>query len=91
MPSSFPPWSSAVIHVDMNACFASIEQQDRPELRGRPVGITNGLQGTCIVTSSCEARAYGDGGTSPTRRVERRGLIRPLLAVRAICNFPVPY
>lgn len=59
MTSSFPHWPRAVIHVDMNAFFASIEQQDRPELRGRPVGITNGLQGTCIITSSYEARAYG--------------------------------
>jgi DNA polymerase-4 len=43
----------------MNAFFASIEQQDRPELRGRPIGVTNGMQGTCIITSSYEARAHG--------------------------------
>ena len=30
-----------------------------PEWQGLPVGITNGLQGTCIITSSYEARAYG--------------------------------
>jgi DNA polymerase-4 len=47
------------VHVDMNAFFASIEQRDRPEWRGRPVAITNGLQGTCIITSSYEARAFG--------------------------------
>jgi DNA polymerase-4 len=45
--------------VDMNAFFASIEQHDRPEWRGRPVAITNGSVGTCIITSSYEARAYG--------------------------------
>jgi DNA polymerase-4 len=43
----------------MNAFFASIEQRDRPEWRGRPVAITNGNQGTCIITCSYEARAYG--------------------------------
>jgi DNA polymerase-4 len=43
----------------MNAFFASIEQRDRPEWRGRPVAITNGLRGTCIITCSYEARAYG--------------------------------
>jgi DNA polymerase-4 len=43
----------------MNAFFASVEQRDRPEWRGRPVAITNGLQGTCIITSSYEARARG--------------------------------
>jgi DNA polymerase-4 len=52
-------WPSAIILVDMNAFFASIEQRDRPEWRGRPVAITNGLQGTCIITCSYEARAYG--------------------------------
>lgn len=43
----------------MNAFFASVEQLDRPELRGRPIGITNGEQGTTIITSSYEARAHG--------------------------------
>ena len=57
--SGHPPWSKAIIHVDMNAFFASIEQLDRPELRGRPIGVTNGRQGTCIITSSYEARARG--------------------------------
>ncbi len=52
-------WPRAIILMDMNAFFASIEQRDRPELRGRPVGITNGAIGTCIITCSYEARAWG--------------------------------
>lgn len=52
-------WPRAIVLVDMNAFFASIEQRDRPELRGRPVAVTNGEQGTCIITSSYEARARG--------------------------------
>jgi DNA polymerase-4 len=52
-------WPRAIILVDMNAFFASVEQRDCPELQGRPIGITNGLTGTCIITSSYEARAYG--------------------------------
>ena len=52
-------WPRAIVLVDMNAFFASIEQRDRPEWRGRPVAVTNGLQGTCIITCSYEARAYG--------------------------------
>ncbi len=43
----------------MDAFFASIEQMDDPSLKGRPVGITNGAQGTCLITNSYEARAYG--------------------------------
>lgn len=56
---SSKPWPRAIILVDMNAFFASVEQLDHPEWRGRPVAITNGLTGTCIITSSYEARAYG--------------------------------
>ena len=52
-------WPRAIALVDMNAFFASIEQRDRDEWRGRPVAITNGKQGTCIITCSYEARAYG--------------------------------
>ncbi len=47
------------IHVDMNAFFASIEQRDFPELMGMPVAVTNGKYGSCIITSSYEARAFG--------------------------------
>lgn len=56
---SSEPWPRAIILVDMNAFFASVEQLDKPEWRGRPVAITNGLQGTCIITCSYEARAMG--------------------------------
>ena len=52
-------WSRAIILVDMNAFFASIEQLDFPELQGQPIGITNGWDGTTIITCSYEARAYG--------------------------------
>lgn len=53
------PWQRAIILVDMNAFFASVEQRDNPEWRGRPVAVTNGKQGTCIITCSYEARRYG--------------------------------
>jgi DNA polymerase-4 len=52
-------WPRLIALVDMNAFFASIEQADRPELRGRPVGVTNGLTGTCVITCSYEARRHG--------------------------------
>lgn len=52
-------WPRAIIHVDMNAFFASVEQRDFPDLRGKPVAVTNGVQGTTIITCSYEARALG--------------------------------
>lgn len=52
-------WPRAIIHVDMNAFFASVEQRDFPELQGKPVAVTNGTLGTTIITCSYEARALG--------------------------------
>jgi DNA polymerase-4 len=52
-------WPRAIIHIDMNAFFASVEQRDFPELRGKPVGVTNGEVGTTLITCSYEARALG--------------------------------
>lgn len=49
-----------VMHVDLNSAFATIEQQSRPLLRGRPVAIVNRrTEHTSIVTASYEAKAYG--------------------------------
>lgn len=52
-------WKRAIILVDMNAFFASVEQLHHPEWRGRALVVTNGKQGTCVITSSYEARAFG--------------------------------
>ena len=52
-------WSRVIILVDMNAFFASVEQMDRLEWQGCPIAVTNGVQGTTIITSSYEARAWG--------------------------------
>lgn len=53
------PWPRMIALLDMNAFFASLEQLDNPYWRGRPVAVTNGLKGTCCITSSYEARAFG--------------------------------
>jgi len=52
-------WSKVIILVDMNCFFAQIEQQDNPFWRNKPIAVTNGIQGSTIITSSYEARSYG--------------------------------
>lgn len=49
-----------IMHIDLNSCFATIEQQSRPLLRGEPVGIVNRrTDKTSLVTASYEAKARG--------------------------------
>ncbi|MEW7978762.1 MAG: DNA polymerase IV [Candidatus Sedimenticola endophacoides] len=59
MPPHEHHWKRAIALADMNAFFCSIEQMDHPEWQGKPVGVTNGATGTCIITCSYEARAWG--------------------------------
>jgi DNA polymerase-4 len=49
-----------IMHIDLNSCFATVEQQARPMLRGKPVAIVNRhTDQTMIVTASYEAKARG--------------------------------
>jgi DNA polymerase-4 len=51
--------SKIILCVDMDAFFASVEQQSNPALRGKPIAVTGAGKRTVITTSSYEARAYG--------------------------------
>ena len=64
-------WPRIVVHADMDAFYAAVEQLDNPQLRGKPILVGPNSNRGVVLTASYEARPYGVGSAMPVAQARR--------------------
>src|SRR3979411_2918345 len=70
--SDGPDRQRKIIHIDMDAYYASVEQRDNPELRGKPVAVGRSRERGVAAAASYEARDFGVHSAMPSATAKRK-------------------